>query len=265
MLLSKATTTTGWRDILTDSDRFAEAVDKALRRERGLHGSVGTQNEKVIHAALKNYYAPFSDEQEIKIGGYFADAVCEDGIFEIQTRQLYKLKEKLGAFLEFSRVTVVYPSACVLSTVYINEDNGEIVKETSPRKINSLLKVFEELYSIRGFLNSENLRIIIARLNVRKNVYFRGNDFPNLSSRSVRKRCCIEKIPLEFCDEMILENKTDYKRFLPEGLSEEFSKKDLSQASGESSSSLRLEVLRTVGVIEKTGKNGNSYLYKRSL
>lgn len=250
---------------MIDSDRFAEAVNAALQREKGLHGSVGTQNEKPVHAALKNYYAPFSDEQEIKIGGYFADAVCEDGIFEIQTRQLYKLKDKLGAFLEFSRVTVVYPSACVLGTLYINEDSGEIVKETPPRKTSSLLKAFEELYSIRGFLNSENLRIILARLNIQKRVYFHGNELPNMTSRSARKRCRIEKIPLEFREEIILENKTDYARFLPDGLAEEFSKKEFAKASKESSSSLRLEVLRTVGVIEMTGKKGKSYLYKRSL
>ena len=250
---------------MIDSDRFAEAADKALQREKGLHGSVGTQNEKVLHAALKNYYAPFSDEQEVKIGGYFADAVCEDGIFEIQTRQLYKLKEKLGTFLEFSRVTVVYPSACVLGTVYINEDSGEVVKEVSPRKISSLLKVFEELYSIRGFLNSENLRIIIARLNIQKRVYFRGNELPNIASRYARKKCRIEKIPLEFRDEIILEIKADYKRFLPDELPDEFTKKEFAKAAGESASSLRLEVLRTVGVIEKVGQRGKSYLYRRCL
>ena len=249
---------------MIDSDRFAEAVDKALQCEKGLHGSVGTQNEKAIHAALKNYYAPFSDEQEVKIGGYFADAVCEDGIFEIQTRQLYKLKDKLGAFLEFSRVTVVYPSACVLRTVYINEDSGEVTKETPPRRIGSLLKVFEELYSIRDFLHNENLRIIIARLNIQKRVYFRGNEPPNLTSRSARKKCHIEKIPLEFRDEIILENKADYRCFLPEELDGEFTKKEFAKAAKESASSLRLEVLRTVGVIEKVGKKGNSYLYKRS-
>ena len=250
---------------MIDSDRFAEAVNKALQREKGLHGSVGTQNEKALHAALKNYYAPFSDEQEVKIGGYFADAVCEDGIFEIQTRQLYKLKEKLGAFLEFSRVTVVYPSACVLGTVYINEDSGEIVRETAPRKNNSLVKVFEELYSIRGFLNNENLRIIIARLNIRKQVYFRGNEPPNIANRSARKKCRIEKIPLEFREEIILDNILDYKRFFPEELNGEFTKKEFAKAARESASSLRLEVLRTVGLIEKVGKKGNSYLYKRSL
>lgn len=255
---------TGWRNILIDSLRFDEALNKALSREKGLHGSVGTQNEKVIHSALKNYYAPFSDEQEVKIGGFFADAVCEDGIFEIQTRQLYKLREKLNVFLEFSRVNVVFPTACVLQTLYINEESDEVAKETPLKRSNSLLKIFEELYSIRDFLNSENLCVILARLNVQKRVYFRGNEPPNLASRNERKKCRIEKIPLEFADEIILENKNDYARFLPDDLPDEFTKKEFAKTAKESVSSLRLEVLRTVGLIEQAGKRGRAYLYKRS-
>lgn len=249
---------------MIDETRFKQAVETALDRERGLHGSVGTQNEKLIHAALKNYYAPFSDEQEIKIGGFFADAVSEDGIFEIQTRQLYRLKEKLKTFLEFSRVTVVYPCPAVLGTVYIDEQNGEIVKEVKPRKMNSLLKVFDELYSIREILNSENLRVIIARLNVQKRVYFNGI-LPDMRNRRERKKCRVEKFPLALCGEMIFENKNDYARLLPDGLPEEFTKKEFCAAAFESGNSLRLEILRTAGVIEKSGKKGNAYLYKRSL
>lgn len=251
---------------MIDSIKFERSVNAALQRERGFHGSVGTQNEKLIHAALKNYYAEFSDEQEIKIGSFYADAVCEDGIFEIQTRQLYKLKEKLKTFLDFSRVTVVYPSACVLGTLYISEESGEIVKEVKPRNINSFLKAFEELYSLRELLTNENLRIIIARLNIQRLVYFRG-ELSELSGRSAKGKRRIEKIPLEFCEELILENKADYARFFPSGstgLPEEFTKKEFARAAKESSSSLRLEVLRTVGVIEKTGKKGKSFLYKRS-
>lgn len=249
---------------MTDGDRFSAALGTALQRERGLHGSVGTQNEKLLHAVLKNYYAPFSDEQEIKIGGYFADAVCEDGIFEIQTRNLYKLKDKLREFLQYSRVTVVYPAACALGTVYISEDSGEIVKETPMRNMNSLLKVFEELYSIREFLNDDNLRIIIARLKLQKRVYFGGGELPNMSSRYARKKCRIEKVPLEFRDEIVLEGRADYERFFPDcSLPDEFTKKEFSKAVGESSSSLRLEVLRTVGVIEKIGNKGKCFLYKR--
>lgn len=252
---------------MIDVDKFSAALGVALQRERGLHGSVGTQNEKILHAVLKNYYAPFADEQEIKIGGYFADAVCEDGIFEIQTRALYKLKDKLRELLQYSRVTVVYPAACALGTIYISEDSGEIIKETPMRNMNSLLKIFEELYSIREFLNDENLKIIIARLKLQKRVYFRGGELPDMKSRSARKKLRIEKMPLEFCEEIILENTADYAKFFPSSplpaLSNEFTKKEFAKAVGESASSLRLEVLRTVGVIEQTGKKGNANIYKR--
>lgn len=251
-------------EYITDADRFSRAVEAATSRERGLHGSVGTQNEKLIHAALKAYYAEFPDEQEIRIGGFFADAVCEDGIFEIQTRQLYKLKAKLKAFLEYSRVTVVYPSPAVLGTVYINEDTGEIVKEVKPRRISSLVKTFEELYSIREFLANEDLRVILARLRVEKRVYFRG-ELPDMRNRSARKKVRTERLPLELCGETVLECKADYAQFLPDELPGEFTKKEFAAAVGESAGSLRLEVLRTVGVIEKTGKRGNGFLYKRSI
>ena len=247
------------------NERFAEAVNAAMQREKGIHGSVGTQNEKLIHAALKNFYAPFSDEQEIKIGSFFADAVSEDGIFEIQTRQLHKLSEKLRVFLEHSRVTVVHPVIGEYKTLFINADSGEIVKETPPRKMRSKLKIFEELYSIRGFLNNENLRIIFVVLNVEKRVYFSGEKLPDMKNKNARKKCVIEKFPLEITEETELSKPRDYEIFLPENLPEKFTKKELSKAANESRFSLRTEVLRTVGVIKKTGKNGNEFVYEKSV
>ena len=91
--------------VLTDKERFSQALSAALTRDRGLHGSVGTQNEKLIHAVLKNYYVPFSDSQEIRIGKYFADAVSDEGIFEIQTRKLYALRGKLADFTQALRAS----------------------------------------------------------------------------------------------------------------------------------------------------------------
>ncbi len=249
------------------NERFQAALDAALANDnKGFHGSVGTQNEKLIHAVLKNYYAPYSDEQEIKIGSFFADAVSEDGIFEIQTRQLYRLNEKLRAFLEFSRVTVVHPIIREYKTLYINPQSGEIVKETPPRKMKTLLKVFEELYSIREFLCHENLTVILCGLRVEKRVYFSGDTLPDMSRKYERKKCVIEKIPLELLDEIVLEDPRDYVIFFPheKQLPNEFTKKQLCKAANESASSLRTEVLRTVGIIERTGKSGREYLHKLS-
>lgn len=234
-------------------------------REKGMHGSVGTQNEKLIHATLKNYYAPYSDEQEIKIGSYFADAVSENGIFEIQTGGLYRLKEKLRVFLDCSRVTIVHPVISEYKTIFINSELGEIVKESPVRKIRSELKIFKELYSIREFLNHKNLTIILCFLKTEKRVYFEGDNLPNMSSKSARKKCVIRKIPLDMIGETILEKPDDYKRFIPSGLPAEFTKKQLSAAAKESAASLRTEVLRTVGLIEKIGKSKNEFIYQITL
>lgn len=246
-----------------DKERFSAALGAALMNDnKGFHGSVGTQNEKLIHATLKNYYAPYSDEQEIKIGSFFADAVSEDGIFEIQTKALYRLREKLRTFLEYSRVTVVHPVIGEYRTLFISEDSGEIIDETPMRRQYSKLNIFEELYSIREFLNNENLSIILVRLKTEKRVYFRGEKLPDMRSRSARKKCLIKQVPLEITEELLLENPRDYAVFLPDKLPDIFTKKQLCAAAKESRSSLRTEVLRTVGLINKVGESGKEFLYE---
>lgn len=244
-----------------EADRFSRALSTAMTRIRGMHGSVGTQNEKLIHATLKAYYAPYSDEQEIKIGQYFADAVSEDGIFEIQTRALYRLREKLKCFTEAARVTVVYPVEYERRTVYVSADTGECVKETPFRKADPKCKIFEELYSLREFLSDRRVRIILARLKTEKRVYFKGNDIPDMRSRSVRKAITYEKIPLALSEEIILDSAQAYLRFLPKQLPKHFTKKEFVKLSGDGATSLRLEVLRAAGIITQTGKQGNSYIY----
>jgi len=248
-----------------DNERFSAALGAALSNGetgKGFHGSVGTQNEKLIHATLKNYYVPYSDEQEIRIGSFYADAVSEDGIFEIQTKALYRLKDKLRTFLEYSRVTVVHPVVGEYRTLFVSEDTGEIVDETAPRKQYSKLNIFEELYSIREFLNDEKLSIILVRLKTEKRVYFRGEKPPDMRSRTGRRKCLIKQVPLEIIEELKLDIPHDYAVFLPDKLPEKFTKKQLCAAAKESRSSLRTEVLRTVGVIEKIGEVGKEFIYK---
>lgn len=243
------------------NERFKSAVEKAAAREKGVHGSIGTQNERLIHAALKNYYAPFSDEQEIRLGGFIADAVSEDGIFEIQSAGLYRLRKKLDVFAEFSRVTVVYPVTADYRTVFIDADSGEIRQETPLRHLRSLIKLFEELYSIKNYLPRENVRIIAVRLSVERRVYFRGENIPDIRDKRVRKKCYIEKVPLEILEEIVLQNADDYRIFLPEGLPETFTKKELSKCVPESPNSKRAEVLCAAGVIQRQGKRGREIVY----
>lgn len=243
-----------------EADRFSEALGRAMIRQKGMHGSVGTQNEKLIHATLKNYYAPFSDEQEIKIGNFYADAVNENGIFEIQTRALKRLSEKLKQFTAGSHVTIVYPIEANVRTIYINTDTGEIVKEIPCRNYNPRLKIFSELYSIRDYILSENITVILVRLKLDKRVYFKG-EMPDMRSRYARKKVYIEKTPLELMEEIRLDSPRDYTRWLPDGLPEQFTKKELCAAAKDPAGSLRLELLRAAGLLEQVGKKGRCYVY----
>ncbi len=254
------------REELTSStDRFSAALSSAMTRIKGMHGSVGTQNEKIIHATLKNYYAPYSDEQEIKIGSYFADAVNENGIFEIQTKALYKLKEKLLDFVTAAKVTVVHPVIRESRTVFISADTGEIVSETPFKKSYPKAKIFEELYSIREYLDGGRITVILAMLKIEKRVYFNGDKLPDLRNKRNRQKCEIQKVPLDLLEEVVLANASDYAReYLPQGLPSEFTKKDFCKAAKESAMSLRLEVLRAAGVLEQSGKSGRSYIYRLS-
>ena len=246
---------------LTNAERFSNALSAGMSRVRGMHGSVGTQNEKLIHAVLKNYYAPYSDDQEVRIGKFFADAVTEEGIFEIQTRHLYVLKEKLEAFTEASRVTIVHPMEVLTRNVYVDSDTGEVLEETPFRRMYRKLALFEELYSIRDFLSDSRLTIIVAKLKTERRIAYPGGQKPDMRSRSVRKKAQITRIPLELVEELSIPLPGGLRVFLPEGLPEQFTKADFCKIAKESSASLRLEVLRAAGIIVQVGNQGRRYLY----
>ena len=248
-------------EVITDKDKFSQALGAAMTRIRGMHGSVGTQNEKLIHAVLKNYYAPFSSDQEIRIGKFYADAVNEDGIFEIQTKKLYLLREKLAAFTQAARVTIVHPVEVITRNVYINSDTGEVLQETPFRRVNRRQKIYEELYSIRDHLHNRKITIILAKLKTERRVAYPGGKIPEMRSRSVRKKAEISKIPLELVEETVFHLPGGLRTLLPEGLPERFTKKEFCTAAKEPSTSLRLEVLRAAGIIEQVDKKGRCYVY----
>lgn len=242
--------------------KFSAALSDAMSRTRGNHGSVGTQNEKLIHAALKNYYIPSEASQEIHIGRFIADAVGEDGIYEIQSRSLYLLRDKLTDFTQAAHVTVVHPAIVQSRTLYISEDTGEVTGETNFRGMPYQSRLFEELYSLRGWLDNERVGLIIACIKAEKRVFYKGEKLPDLRSRSARRSVRTEKIPLELVDEIRLFSQRDYLRFMPAGLEKEFTKRQFCKAAKEAKSSLRLEVLRSAGVIIHTGNIGREYLYR---
>lgn len=243
---------------MEDKKQFEAARNKIIGIQRERHG-IGTLSEKTVHAVLKNYYAPDEDTQEIPIENYVADIYADGEIIEIQTRNFNTMRNKLQAFLPLYPVTIVYPVPNEKWIIWIDEESGELSqKRKSPVKGN-IYSVFRELYRIKMFLKNPNLHLRVVLLNMEEYRLLNGwsRDKKKGSSR-------YDRIPTELVKEITIDCLQDYLQFLPYDLPDEFTTADFAKKVRitEALSRTALNILHYVGVAERVGKNGNSYVYR---
>lgn len=239
---------------------FAEACEKVIDKGRERNG-IGTLGEKTLHAVLKHYFEPYTDNHEIKIGGYVADIVGENGIIEIQTGNFNLLRKKLNDFLSVAHVTVVYPIASTKWLIWIDEQTGEqTLKRKSPKK-GTPYEAFFELYKIKTLLTHKNLSFSIAMLDMEEHRILNGwsKDKKKGSTR-------YERIPVKLVDEITIDSVLDYEKLIPAELPEQFTAKDYKKASGLSLSGAQtaLNVLHYVKAVKRVGKKGNAFVYEKA-
>lgn len=238
---------------------FQEAKSRMIARTKGEKG-IGTLREKTVHSVLKYYFAPDESCHEQKIGSFVAD-ICIDGeIYEIQTKQFYLMKRKLDCFLPDYDVTIIYPISVENTLHWI--DGEEIHSSRKRKRRGAIYDFFQELYGIRSFIGHKRLRFILVLLSTEEYRLLDGYG----SSRK-RKATKTDKIPMAMLDMISLSDKSDYSVFLPDDLSEEFTSLDFSKSARISRplAGTALLLLQELGVVERVGKQGNAYLYKKSL
>ena len=141
-----------------DKCRFDKICNDIIVTEKE-RNRIGELSEKTVHAVLKEYYAPGKENQEVRIGRFFADICIEEEIIEIQTAHFDKLREKLKAFLQDYVVTVVYPIPHEKYMIWVDPETGELSRKRKSPKTGTPYVVFRELYKIKPFLTHTNLRI----------------------------------------------------------------------------------------------------------
>lgn len=220
---------------------------------------IGTLSEKMLHSVLKNYYEPYTENHEIKVGGYVADIVGENGIIEIQTRQFNNLRKKLNAFLEVCDVTIVFPIAKVKWLYWIDLETGETNKKRKSPREGTPSDIFFELYKIKSFLKNPRLKFCICVLEIDEYRYLNGWSKDKKKGSS---RC--ERIPVDIFEEIYINDLQDYKKLIPCELAEQFSSKDFSKKSKLSLSHTQtaLNILYFLEIVNRVGKKGNSYIYE---
>ncbi|MCL1790721.1 MAG: hypothetical protein FWG40_05100 [Peptococcaceae bacterium] len=217
---------------------------------------IGELNEKTIHKSLKTRIEPDVACHEVKLNGYYVDVLRDEVVFEIQSRNLYVIKEKLRSLLGTHRVTVVYPVIRTKWIVWVDEV-GQVVRRRKSPKSGQVCHVLAELYGIRDLLDHENLSFRVDCLDAEDFRLVRGK------AETVKR---LECVPLTWLDvvEFGGTRERGLERVLPE-LVDEFTSKEFGRMGGlqQNLASKALKVLRDSGVIEQVGKRGRLYLYRR--
>lgn len=238
---------------------FLRACHLAAQRSPGA-GGIGTLSEKTLHAALKNYFEPYADNQETAIGRYVADIVGPQGIIEIQTRSLSRLHDKLQVFLEAAWVTVVYPIAQVKWVCWLDPDTGELLSRRRSPKKGRPEHAFYELYRLADLLGHPNLQVCLVFLELeeyrQQNGYGRGK-----KRRATRYECR----PLDILDQRLFTGIDDWAALLPKSMPQPFTTADYSSFAHLHlhTAQRALALLYKVGALQRVGKQGRYYLYAR--
>lgn len=240
-----------------DRITFNQATAKILGREHEEHG-IGTLGEKSLHAIIKNYVEPNEDYHEVPLEGYVADVYRDGHVIEIQTANFNTMRGKLSTFLPLYKVTIVYPIPATKWLRWIDEETGEVSDRRKSPKRGTPQAVFAELYRIKNFLKDPNLSIHILLIDIEESRLLNGwsKDRKKGSSRH-------DRVPTDLVEELHLECVEDYRMLIPPEL-ECFNSKQFAKATRltVNRAQTALNVLYYLGVVERVGKQGNSYLYE---
>lgn len=241
-----------------DEARFETAMEKIIGKNRERQG-IGTLSEKTVHAVLKNYYAPDADMHEIPIENFVADIYTGTEIIEIQTRAFNKMRRKLEAFLPLYPVTIVYPIPHIKWLSWIDEETGEASPRRKSPKTGNVYQAFPELYKIRPYLSSPNLRFRFALIDMEEYRILNGwsRDKKKGSER-------FDRIPVRFAEEVCINQREDYMQLIPYDMKEPFTAKDFAKAAKIPAglAGVILLILTDLELVARIGKTGNSYLYE---
>ena len=249
-----------------NSLKFREACKSVINVEREQNG-IGTLGEKTLHAVLKQYYESDKANHETKIGSFVADIVTDNGIIEIQTRAFDKLRKKLAQFLEIAPVTVVYPIPKTKWLLWIDEQNasgggvGETTKKRKSPRQGKIFDIIPELYKIKSLIDHDNFRLCIVFIDMEEYRYLNGW---SKDKKKGSTRC--DRIPIDIAEEIYINNTSDYMKFVPDELPDGFTSQDYKNAAHTNlrTAQTALNILNHIGVVRRTEKQGNLYVYERA-
>lgn len=220
--------------------------------------SIGTNNETSLHRDLKFRYVGQDGETEAEVAGFVADGINAEGEYiEVQTGSFGPLRKKALALRH--RLRIIYP---VIITKYIEVFNnkGRLQYRRKSPRMGQPWDLFNVLVYAPDLPLIPGLVIELALVDAAEQRVQDGKGSWRRRGVSIHDRQM-----LALRDSITLEKLSDYKRFIPFRKNEKITSALLAQRAGIKVDLARkaLYVLVRLGIIEKTGKQGNAVVYKK--
>ncbi len=221
---------------------------------------IGVENERSLHAAIRNWYAQPGDQFEVKVENWIIDIVRQDVLIEIQTRNFAAIRNKLRQLLPQHPVQLIYPLAQEKWIVHVAPENDQMIRRRKSPKTGKLVDIFNELVRIPDLLLAPNLSLMILFTRLEEIRCADGKGSWRRQGVSIR-----DTQLLEVTGQIELRARSDFFQFLPSATEQPFSNRDLAGAL-KCTRHLARRVsycLKKSGIIQQVGKQGNELLFQR--
>ena len=224
--------------------------------------SIGTKKESSLHRSLKFRYSGEDGDTETLAGSYVCDGRTGKGeLIEVQTGSFAPLKEKVKILTGKNKVRIIHP---IIAEKHIElyDTKGRLLhRRKSPRK-GSLWDLFDALVYAPELPLTKNLTIELAVIEAVEKRIDDGKGSWRRNGVSISDRFLGA-----WRSSVTLKNAKDFGQFLPFKKQETFTVRNLAEKAGISVALARktLYVLTKMGLAERTGKQGNSIVYRRRL
>jgi hypothetical protein len=223
---------------------------------------IGTQNERSLHKALKEWYALPGDDLEVKVDGSVIDLVRGDLLIEIQTRNFSAIRSKLRTLTERHKLRLIYPIALEKWITRLDAQGNSILGKRKSPKRGDLMDLFDELVAVPELIDSENLELEVLLIREEEVRWADGKGSWWRRGHSVRDRKLIQVV-----ETVHFRTQLDFLRFFPTDLTRPFTNKNLARATGRPIHQVRRMTycLKKMGLILPVGKNKNELLFELAI
>lgn len=223
---------------------------------------IATLQERTLHSAIKEWYRRPGDRLEQVVDGYVIDLVRRGLLIEIQTAGFSAIKRKLTALVEGHNVRLVHPIAAVKTLLRLSGDGSrELGRRKSPKQ-GTLIDLFPELVSIPHLIPHRRFTLEILLIHEEEVRLDDGRgSWRKRKGWSIHDRRLLEVVGVER-----YRTPRDFLRFLPPGLIEPFTSRDLAESAGipHYLAQKMTYCLRHMGALYEDGKRRNARLYRVS-